>query len=102
MRKIRTLAAAGVAAATVMLGVVAASPASAAQNCTSWNDSATYGISCSQYDGYNSVRAVALCTDGNVVAGAWVWVGSGATSYAYCSSSNNSGYVSGTVQGGNR
>ncbi|MFD5562052.1 hypothetical protein [Kitasatospora griseola] len=86
MRKIRTLAAAGVAAATVMLGLAAATPASAASICSTWNDDATYGVSCSQYDNYTYVRAIALCNNDKTVYGSWVRVGSGATSYAYCSS----------------
>ncbi|MFJ1797083.1 hypothetical protein [Kitasatospora griseola] len=88
MRKIRTLAAAGVAAATLMLGVVAASPASAAQTCTTWHDGATFGISCSQLDGYRYVQAVAHCDNGNTVVGARAVVGNGSWSYAYCSSVN--------------
>ncbi|MFJ8443872.1 hypothetical protein [Kitasatospora griseola] len=90
MRKIRTLAAAGVAAATLTLGLAAATPASAASICSTWNDDATYGVSCSQYDNYSYVRALAVCTNGQTVYGAWVRVGSGATSYAYCSSVGSS------------
>ncbi|MFD8596706.1 hypothetical protein ACFV1L_17055 [Kitasatospora sp. NPDC059646] len=90
MRKIRALAAAGAVAATLMAGVVAATPASAATTCTTWNDDATAGITCSYYNGYNYVRAVAHCTNGQEIAGAWARVGTGAWSYAYCSTLNSS------------
>ncbi|GGQ57251.1 hypothetical protein [Kitasatospora griseola] len=85
MRKIRTLAASGVAAATLMLGVVTATPASAAQNCTTWNDDSTFGAACSQWDGHTWVYAFGDCEGKGRVYGSAVRIGSGATSYAYCS-----------------
>ncbi|MFF2628144.1 hypothetical protein ACFVUN_20540 [Kitasatospora griseola] len=86
MRKIRTLAAAGVAAATLMLGVVTASPASAAQACSHWQDDYTYGAGCSEFDGLKYVQAMAHCANGETVYGSWAVIGSGNLSYAYCSS----------------
>ncbi|WP_157815758.1 hypothetical protein [Kitasatospora sp. CB02891] len=97
MRKIRTLAASGVAAAMITFGVVAATPASAA-TCTTWHDDATFGVSCDSAGSATYVYATAKCTNGKTVTGAAARIGSGQWSYAYCSSvgaglSNEYGYT---------
>ncbi|MFJ8443873.1 hypothetical protein [Kitasatospora griseola] len=86
MRKIRTLAAAGAAAAMITFGLVAATPASAVAVCSEWHDDATYGVSCSSVGSSTYVYATAKCTNGKTVTGAAARIGSGEWSYAYCSS----------------
>ena len=62
-------------------------------NVPGWTDGSTFGITCSAGDPNFRFRAVATCENGRTVYGDAV--GSGATSYAYCSSVSST-YRSGT------
>ena len=72
-------------------GGLVALPASASMNCSSWQDSNTYGGTCSGGGG-GRFRAFARCNDGSYAFG--VAVDYGKSSYAYCV--NYGGYSSGT------
>ncbi|MFB7476221.1 hypothetical protein [Kitasatospora sp. NPDC056184] len=93
MLKMRTLAASAFAAASLTLGVFSASPASAtttANDCTTWNDSNTFGAYCSQTTSSTYYQAWAQCNNGQTVYGVWRQAGDGVWSYAYCSSVGSS------------
>ncbi|MEU1286603.1 hypothetical protein [Kitasatospora sp. NPDC005856] len=92
MVTMRTLAATAAAAASLTLGLAAATPASAAEasvtaSCTDWHDGNTYGAYCSS--GASHFRAHAICNNGLDVVGPWQPVGGGTWSYAFCTSVNS-------------
>ncbi|MEU1286949.1 hypothetical protein [Kitasatospora sp. NPDC005856] len=92
MTKMRTFAAAAVAAVSLALGA-AATPASATTtraDCSTWNDNNTVGVYCADYPDATTFRAVARCNNGTTVHGPWQPVGKGVWSYAYCTSVGSS------------
>jgi hypothetical protein len=90
-----------VVAGTVTLVAGAVLPASAAVptpdhgHCKTWQDSTTFGASCTG-GGRSAYQAVAVCNNGNAVGGPYEGGESGNWSYASCArvnSSLKSGYV---------
>lgn len=103
MLKLRSIAVTAAAAATLAVGGLAATPASATTSsslvCQTWNDSNTFGAHCDSYDGASWFRAWAMCQNGVTVWGEWFVPNSSKWSYAYCTSVNSSLSYGGYSQG---
>ncbi|WP_031070165.1 hypothetical protein [Streptomyces sp. NRRL WC-3742] len=104
MPKLRSFAVATAAAATLVVGGLTATPASAATtstlSCETWQDSNTFGARCTSNDGASWYRAWAMCQNGVTVWGQWLVPGvKDWWSYAYCTSVNSSLAYGGYSQG---